>query len=156
MATKQGKSIRFAEKQVREVGRAGKGVKGIRLGKNDIVIGMEVVREGKSLLTATEKGYGKRTKLKAYRKQGRGGKGILNIKTTSKNGAAVSIASVGEDDEIIVMTASGKVIRQRVKEIKATGRLAQGVRLIKMTDDDRLVSVVNVPKEEEIEEGKNK
>ena len=154
LATKQGKSIRFAEKQVREVGRAGKGVKGIRLSKNDIVIGMEVVREGKSLLTATEKGYGKRTKLSAYRRQGRGGKGILNIKTTAKNGAAVSIAAVGEDDEIIVMTASGKVIRQRVKEIKATGRLAQGVRLIKMTDDDRLVSVVNVPKEETEEGGK--
>ncbi|HEY5039608.1 MAG TPA: DNA gyrase C-terminal beta-propeller domain-containing protein, partial [bacterium] len=153
LATKQGKSIRFSEKQVREVGRAGKGVRGIRLGKSDQVIGMEVVKEGKSLLTATEKGYGKRTKLAAYRKQGRGGKGILNIKTTAKNGLAVSIAAVGDDDEIIVMTASGKVIRQRVKEIKSTGRLAQGVRLIKMEDDDRLVSVVNVPKEEPTVEG---
>jgi len=149
LATRQGKSIRFSEKQVREVGRAGKGVKGIRLGKNDAVIGMEVVKDGKSLLTATEKGFGKRTKLNAYRKQGRGGKGILNIKTTAKNGLAVSIAAVGDEDEIIVMTKEGKVIRQRVKEIKSTGRLAQGVRLIKMGDDDRLVSVVNVPKEEE-------
>ena len=149
LATKQGKSIRFPEKQVREVGRAGKGVRGIRLAKNDAVIGMEVVREGKSLLTATEKGYGKRTKLSAYRKQGRGGKGILSIKTTAKNGLAISITSVGDDDEIIAMTASGKVIRQRVKEIKTTGRLAQGVRLIKMGDDDRLVSVVNVPKDED-------
>jgi DNA gyrase subunit A len=149
LATKQGKSIRFPEKQVREVGRAGKGVKGIRLGKNDMVIGMEVVKEGKCLLTATEKGYGKRTKLTAYRRQGRGGKGILNIKTTAKNGLAISITSVGDEDEIIAMTASGKVIRQRVKEIKTTGRLAQGVRLIKMSDDDRLVAVVNVPKEEE-------
>jgi DNA gyrase subunit A len=110
---------------------------------------MEVVQEGKSLLTATEKGFGKRTKFTAYRRQGRGGKGILNIKTTSKNGVAVSIASVGDQDEIIVMTASGKVIRQRVKEIKSTGRLAQGVRLIKMADDDRLVAVVNVPKDDE-------
>ena len=149
LATRQGKSIRFSEKQVREVGRAGKGVKGIRLGKNDMVIGMETVKEGKSLLTATEKGFGKRTKLNAYRKQGRGGKGILNIKTTAKNGLAVSIAAVGDEDEIIVMTKEGKVIRQRVKEIKTTGRLAQGVRLIKMGDDDRLVAVVNVPKEEE-------
>jgi len=152
LATKQGKSIRFSEKQVREVGRAGKGVKGIRLGKNDAVIGMEVVKEGKSLLTATEKGFGKRTKLSAYRKQGRGGKGILSIKTTAKNGLAVSIAAVGDEDEIIVMTKEGKVIRQRVKEIKTTGRLAQGVRLIKMGDDDRLVAVVNVPKEEEAAE----
>ncbi len=151
IATKQGKSIRFAEKQVREVGRAGKGVRGIRLGKNDMVIGMEVVKEGKSLLTATTKGYGKRTLLKAYRRQGRGGKGILNIKTTAKNGLAISITAVGDEDEIIAMTAEGKVIRQRVKEIKTTGRLAQGVRLIKMGDDDHLVSVVNVPKDEEVE-----
>ena len=151
LATKQGKSIRFAEKEVREVGRAGKGVRGIRLAKSDIVIGMEVVREGKSLLTATTKGYGKRTLLKAYRRQGRGGKGILNIKTTAKNGLAISITAVGDEDEIIAMTAEGKVIRQRVKEIKTTGRLAQGVRLIKMGDDDHLVSVVNVPKDEEAE-----
>jgi DNA gyrase subunit A len=149
LGTKQGKSIRFQEKEVREVGRAGKGVRGMKLGKGDLIIGMEVVKEGKSLVTATEKGYGKRTQLSAYRRQGRGGKGILNIKTTAKNGLAVSIAAVGDQDEIIVITASGKVIRQRVKEIKTTGRLAQGVRLIKMEDDDRLVSVVNVPKEEE-------
>jgi DNA gyrase subunit A len=148
LATRQGKSIRFAEKQVREVGRTGKGVRGIRLGKNDLVIGMEVVREGKALLTATQRGFGKRTPLKAYRRQGRGGKGILNIKTTAKNGLAVSITTVGDDDEIIVITASGKVIRQRVKEIKTTGRLAQGVRLIRMEEDDRLVSVINVPKDE--------
>ncbi|HVM31896.1 MAG TPA: DNA gyrase subunit A [bacterium] len=151
LATKQGKSIRFHEKFVREVGRAGKGVRGIKLGKGDAVIGLEIVDTAKSLLTSTEKGFGKRTKLSAYRPQGRGGKGILNIKTTSKNGMAVSIAVVGDEDEIIAMTASGKVIRQRVKEIKGTGRLAQGVRLIKLSDDDRLVSVVNVPKEEENE-----
>ena len=117
------------------------------------VIGMEVVREGKSLLTATQRGFGKRTPLKAYRRQGRGGKGILNIKTTAKNGLAVSITTVGDDDEIIVMTASGKVIRQRVKEIKTTGRLAQGVRLIRMEEDNRLVSVINVPKDEAGEGG---
>jgi DNA gyrase subunit A len=152
IATRQGKSIRFPEKQVREVGRAGKGVRGIRLAKNDLVIGMVLVEEGKSLLTSTEKGYGKRTNLSAYRRQGRGGKGILNIKTTAKNGQAISILTVADEDEIIAMTATGKVIRQRVKEIKTTGRLAQGVRLIKLGDDDRLVSVVNVPKDEDGEE----
>jgi len=151
LATRQGKSIRFPEKQVREVGRAGKGVKGIRLGKGDAVIGMVIVEDAKSLLTATTKGYGKRTLLKAYRRQGRGGKGILNIKTTAKNGVAISITAVADVDEIIAMTAEGKVIRQRVKEIKTTGRLAQGVRLIKMSEDDHLVSVVNVPKDEEAE-----
>ncbi|HVZ80041.1 MAG TPA: DNA gyrase subunit A [bacterium] len=149
LATRQGMSIRFQEKQVREVGRTGKGVRGCRLGKNDSVIGMVVVEDGKTLLTSTEKGYGKRTQMKQYRRQGRGGKGILNIKTTSKNGLAVGIAVVGDGDEIIVMTKEGKVIRQRVREIKTTGRLAQGVRLIKMSDSDRLVAVVNVPKEEE-------
>src|SRR5208283_6154411 len=107
------------------------------------------LQEGMSLLTATEKGFGKRTNFSAYRRQGRGGKGILNIKTTAKNGLAISITAVGDEDEIIAMTKEGKVIRQRVKEIKTTGRLAQGVRLIKMGDDDRLVSVVNVPKDEE-------
>ncbi len=152
IATRQGKSIRFAEKQVREVGRAGKGVRGIRLAKNDLVIGMVLVQEGKSLLTSTEKGFGKRTNLSAYRRQGRGGKGILNIKTTAKNGQAISILTVANEDEIIAMTATGKVIRQRVKEIKTTGRLAQGVRLIKLGDDDRLVSVINVPKEEDGDE----
>jgi DNA gyrase subunit A len=122
-------------------------VRGIRLAKNDLVIGMVLVEEGKSLLTSTEKGFGKRTNLSAYRRQGRGGKGILNIKTTAKNGQAISILTVANEDEIIAMTATGKVIRQRVKEIKTTGRLAQGVRLIKLGDDDRLVSVINVPKE---------
>ena len=148
LATRQGKSIRFAEKQVREVGRAGKGVRGMRLGKGDLVIGMEIVEDKSSLLTSTERGFGKRTKLSVYRRQSRGGKGILNIKTTAKNGQVVSVVSVADDDEIIAITASGKVIRQRVKEIKPTGRLAQGVRLIKLDADDRLTAVVTVPKEE--------
>ncbi len=152
LATRLGKSIRFHEKQVREVGRAGKGVRGIKLGKGDGVVGMEVVEEKMTFLTATEKGFGKRTKIAAYRRQSRGGKGILNIKTTAKNGPVVSVGKVADDDEIIVITAEGKVIRQRVKEIKVTGRLAQGVRLIKMSPEDRLVSVATVPKEEK-EEG---
>jgi len=152
LATKLGKSIRFHEKQVREVGRAGKGVRGIKLGKGDGVVGMETVEEKTTFLTATERGFGKRTKITAYRRQSRGGKGILNIKTTAKNGPVVSVAKVVDDDEIIVITAEGKVIRQRVKEIKSTGRLAQGVRLIKMGPEDRLVSVALVPKEEK-EEG---
>jgi DNA gyrase subunit A len=113
---------------------------------------MEVVDIKMTFLTVTERGFGKRTKITAYRRQSRGGKGILNIKTTAKNGPVVSVAKVVEDDEIIVITAEGKVIRQRVKEIKNTGRLAQGVRLIKMNPEDRLVSVVPVPKEEK-EEG---
>jgi DNA gyrase subunit A len=149
LATRQGKSIRFAEKQVREVGRAGKGVRGMRLGKGDTVVGMEVVADDRCLLTSTERGFGKRTKLGVYRKQSRGGKGILNIKTTAKNGLVVSVVSVAEDEEIIAITATGKVIRQRVKEIKPTGRLAQGVRLIKLDADDRLSSVVLVPREED-------
>jgi DNA gyrase subunit A len=91
--------------------------------------------------------------LGVYRRQSRGGKGILNIKTTAKNGQVISVVSVSDDDEIIAITASGKVIRQRVKEIKPTGRLAQGVRLIKLETDDRLSSVVRVPQEEEDGEG---
>jgi DNA gyrase subunit A len=149
LATRQGKSIRFTEKQVREVGRAGKGVRGMRLGKGDSVVGMEVVADDRCLLTSTERGFGKRTKLGVYRKQSRGGKGILNIKTTAKNGLVVSVVSVADDEEIIAVTATGKVIRQRVKEIKPTGRLAQGVRLIKLEADDRLSSVVTVPREED-------
>jgi DNA gyrase subunit A len=149
LATRQGKSIRFAEKQVREVGRAGKGVRGIRLDKADFVVGMQVVADDRCLLTSTEHGFGKRTKLGVYRRQSRGGKGILNIKTTSKNGLVVSVVSVADNEEIIAVTASGKIIRQRVKEIKPTGRLAQGVRLIKLDADDRLSSVVTVPQEED-------
>jgi DNA gyrase subunit A len=120
----------------------------MRLGKGDLVIGMEIVEDKSSLLTSTERGFGKRTKLSVYRRQSRGGKGILNIKTTAKNGQVVSVVSVADDDEIIAITASGKVIRQRVKEIKPTGRLAQGVRLIKLDAEDRLTAVVTVPKEE--------
>jgi DNA gyrase subunit A len=153
LATRQGKSIRFHEKQVREVGRAGKGVRGMRLGKGDAVVGMERVEDARSLLTATERGFGKRTKLAAYRRQSRGGKGILNIKTTAKNGQVVSVVSVLDTDEIIAITASGKVIRQRVKEIKPTGRLAQGVRLIKLDTDDRLTCVIRILREEEDGEG---
>jgi DNA gyrase subunit A len=151
LATRTGKGIRFSEKQIREVGRAGKGVRGIRLDKNDQVVGMQVIIEGKTLMTATDRGYGKRTKLTAYRRQGRGGKGILNIKTTPKNGIVVSIITVLDEEEFIAMTAEGKVIRQQVKEIKTTGRMAQGVRLIKLEENDRLVSVVSVPRESEEE-----
>jgi DNA gyrase subunit A len=116
-------------------------------------VGMEMAEDARSLLTATEKGFGKRTKLGAYRRQSRGGKGILNIKTTAKNGQVVSVVSVLDTDEIIAITASGKVIRQRVKEIKPTGRLAQGVRLIKLDTDDRLSCVIRILREDEDGEG---
>lgn len=150
LATHKGFCIRFPEKQVRIVGRTGKGVRGIRLQKEDRVVGLEIVRESVSLLTVTERGFGKRTKLSAYRRQSRGGKGILNIKVTAKNGAVVGVVAVTDEDEIIAVTAAGKVIRQRAREIKVTGRLAQGVRLIKLEEKDHLVSVAVVPQEEEI------
>jgi DNA gyrase subunit A len=150
LATRQGKSIRFAEKQVREVGRAGQGRSRHSPRIRPILwSGMQVVADDRCLLTSTERGFGKRTKLGVYRRQSRGGKGILNIKTTAKNGQVVSVLSVADHEEIIAVTASGKVIRQRVKEIKPTGRLAQGVRLIKLDADDRLSSVVTVPQEED-------
>lgn len=152
LATQKGLAIRFKEENVRDIGRSGKGVRGIRLGKDDEVIGMEVAGPSDCLLTATENGYGKRTKVREYRLQTRGGKGIINIKATKRNGNVVGIRRIKEEDDLMLMTTQGQVIRLSVKEISEIGRNTQGVRLVKLDEQDKLAAIAYIVKEEEVVE----
>jgi len=144
LGTRDGLSIRFSEKDVREIGRTGKGVIGIRLDEKNEVVGMEIVRDDSTILTVTENGYGKRSTLEDYRSQGRGGKGIITIKITEKNGRVTGIAQISEDDEILLITANGKVLRIRAKDISVQGRNTQGVRLFDIDEGDKVVSFAKV------------
>jgi len=141
IATKFGKAIRFGEKDIRAMGRTAAGVRAMTLGKRDEVIGMVAIGEtDKFIFTASEKGYGKKTETELYRKTRRGGKGILNLKVTPKIGNALSILGLAEED-ILVVTVSGKVIRFKTSQIRPSGRATQGVRLINLDDKDRVCSV---------------
>ena len=152
IATKDGKAIRFNEKGIRDMGRSAQGVRGVNLGKKDSVIGMEVITDKKTtLLSVTENGFSKRTEAQEYRIQSRGGKGIINLKVTSKNGSVVGLNLVSDKDEIMIITTKGMIVRCAVKDIRATGRSAQGVRMIKLEKGDKVVSVARVIKEEEEE-----
>ncbi len=144
LATKQGKAIRFSEKDVRPMGRTARGVKGIRLKEGDEVIAMDTVLKNATLLTITENGYGKRTSIEEYRKQKRGGKGIINIKTSERNGSAVDILEVREDDETMITTLGGFIIRAPVKDVRIQGRSTQGVRLMRLDEGDKVVAVAKV------------
>ena len=144
LATRNGKSIRFPESDAREMGRATQGVRGINLGPEDSVIGMVVVRRGGSLLTATERGMGKRSDVEDYRTQRRGGKGLINLKTTAKTGRVVAIREVTDDDELMLVTRNGVINRQSAAEIRVIGRNTQGVRLIMLDEGDELVDVARV------------
>ena len=149
LASRQGKAVRFQEKDVRDMGRTAKGVRAIKLGKKDEVIGMEIVRPEASLLTVTEGGFGKRTSFKEYRRQSRGGKGVINIKVTKKNGEVIGLKSVTEEDGIMIITQQGMVVRCSVKDIRIVGRNSQGVHLIRLGGKDRVSSVASVVKKEE-------
>jgi DNA gyrase subunit A len=152
LGTRDGLSIRFSETDVREIGRTGKGVIGIRLDEGNEVVGMEIVRDDSTILTVTENGYGKRSTLEDYRSQGRGGKGIITIKTTEKNGRVIGMAQVSEDDEILLITTNGKVLRIRTKDISVQGRNTQGVRLFDIDEGDKVVSFAKVVEREEEKE----
>jgi DNA gyrase subunit A len=153
ISTAQGMSIRFAETEVRSMGRAAFGVKGITLEPGDAVVSAEVVEKGTMLLTVTENGYGKRTVEDEYRVQGRGGKGIIDIKTTERNGMVVGAVQVKEDDEVMLVTSGGVLIRMGVKDISLIGRNTQGVRLITLDDEkEKVVGISHLPKDETSEE----
>ncbi len=155
LATKKGMAIRFPSSEVREMGRAAYGVSGIKLGKDDIVVGVQVIpknedaRKGLTILTVTENGYGKRTDINDYRLTGRAGKGVINISVSERNGNVIGIETVKGDDSIIVTTAKGIVIRTSTKDIREMGRNTQGVRIIKLSNGDKATSVVKVQKAEE-------
>jgi DNA gyrase subunit A len=148
IATKMGKAIRFGEKDIRSMGRTAAGVRGMTLAKKDEVIGMVAIgEEDKFIFTASEKGYGKKTEIELYRKTRRGGKGILNLKVTPKIGNALGILGVGEDD-LLIVTFSGKVIRIKTTAVRASGRATQGVRLINLDEQDRVCSVAKAGESE--------
>ena len=149
LATKDGKSLRFSEKNIRDMGRGARGVKGINLGAKDEVIGMlvfppDVEKTGSTILTVTALGFAKRSQFSAYRIQSRAGKGIINVKVTERNGVVVGALPVTEDAEIMVITKSGMIVRCSAKDVRQTGRSTQGVRLISLKKEDKVTSVVNV------------
>ncbi len=151
LATREGKAIQFPEKQVREMGRAASGVRGIRFGKKDEVIAMEIVDSQAKVLTVTTLGFGKKSIFKDYRLQSRGGKGVINVKLTAKNGEVASVLAVREEDEIILMTTGGMVVRCPVDQIRTSGRAAQGVHVIRIKGKDRVASAARVVAREEEE-----
>ncbi|HXJ85062.1 MAG TPA: DNA gyrase subunit A [Candidatus Methylomirabilis sp.] len=149
LATRHGMSIRFLEKDVREMGRATTGVRGIELEKDDAVIGMVIVKREATLLVVAEHGLGKRSELADYRIQHRGGKGIITLKRTEKTGEVVALKEVIPDDELMVITRHGVIIRLPVNDISVIGRNTQGVKVINLDDGDVVVDVARVVKEEE-------
>ena len=149
LATSTGMSIRFHESDVREMGRATGGVKGIELEKDDRVIGMVVVRERAELLVVSEKGIGKRSMIGDYRVQRRGGKGIITMQQTEKTGRLIALKDVIPEDELMMITKGGVIIRCPVEGIRISGRNTQGVKLMNLDADDRIVDVARVQKEED-------
>lgn len=152
MGTKLGMSIRFPESDVRAMGRAAAGVKGISLAKNDMVIDMDIVHEGATVLIVTENGYGKRTPIEEYRAQTRGGKGIKTLNVTQRNGAIVGLKVIRAEDDIMIITQAGVLIRLNVDTISTMGRYTQGVRLIRLDGEDQRVATVARVEKSEVEE----
>jgi len=152
IGTKKGMAIRFNEKDIRPMGRQAAGVRGIKLEKDDEVIGMIAVkRSGITILVVTEKGFGKRSDLNDYRITHRGGKGIITVKVNDKTGDMVAIKEVLDNDDVMIVTTKGYLIRQHIKDIKIMSRQAQGVKLIKLNHGDTIASVASVVTEEEEE-----
>jgi DNA gyrase subunit A len=149
VATKLGMTIRFAEEEVRPMGRGASGVRGVELEEGDEVITTDVVQEGVTILTITERGFGKRTPLEEYRLQGRAGKGTIDIKTGGRNGNVVGMLQVRDGDDLLVVTTKGKIIRMRVADISSQGRNTWGVRIIDLEPDDRVGSIARVEEQTE-------
>ncbi len=150
LATRLGKAIRFHESDVRSMGRNTEGVMGIRLGKDDEVVGMVVVRRpDETLLTATERGMGKRSEIRNYRFQARGGLGVINLKLSANSGPVVAVRAVTDDDQLMVITRNGVVNRQPVSDMRVIGRATQGVRLVNLDKGDSVVDVARVVGDDE-------
>jgi DNA gyrase subunit A len=149
LGTANGQSIRFHETDVRPAGRIARGVRGINLGPGDQVVGMEVLSYGQTMITVTENGYGKRTSIDEYPVQKRGGKGVITIKTNARNGQVVDILLVGEEDDLMLITNSGKLIRMAIDGISVIGRNTQGVKLIEISADERVIGVARLEEKEE-------
>ena len=149
LSTADGQSIRFKEEQVRPTGRGTFGVVGMKLDPGDKVVSMQILSLGADILTVAEGGYGKRTEMDEYRLQSRGGKGVITMKTTDKTGRVIGVQLVTEDDQLMMITNTGKIIRLRIKDIRVIGRNTQGVRLIELEEGERVVSVARLAEKEE-------
>ncbi len=153
LATHEGKAIRFAEEDVRSMGRVTRGVRGIRINEEDYLVGMVVEREGAALLTITENGYGKRTATEEYRLQSRGGKGISNYNITEKTGKIAAIRMVEEGEDLLLVTSGGIIMRTQVEEISLLSRSTQGVRVVRLGDGVKVIDIAGAAREEEEEIG---
>ncbi|MBW2432975.1 MAG: DNA gyrase subunit A [Deltaproteobacteria bacterium] len=149
LGSRGGKAIRFHESDVRPSGRVATGVRGMRLAEGDRIVGMEVLSHGQTLFAVTENGYGKRTSIDEYPVQKRGGKGVISIKTTQRNGKVVGILLVADDDDLMLMTNIGKVIRMQINTISVISRNTQGVKLMGMDADERVVGAARLAEKEE-------
>ncbi len=155
LASRNGKSIRFHEEDARPMGRVSRGVRGMTLEDDDVVIGMEIINPsftGSTIFTVTENGFGKRTELDEYRVQSRGGKGIITIKTTERNGCVVDIKQVTDENDLMLITDQGKIIRMQVAGFSVIGRNTQGVRLMVTEENERIVAVARLAEKEETDE----
>ncbi len=148
LGTRNGLAIQFSEEDVRAMGRSARGVKGMTLSNDDRVVDMVVVRPGTSILTICENGFGKRTDIEEYRQTHRGGKGIINIKTTERNGRVVAIKAVQDDDELMITSANGIMLRTDLSSLREIGRATQGVRVIRVEEGDRVAAVARIAREE--------
>ncbi|MEE9556923.1 MAG: DNA gyrase subunit A [Candidatus Adiutricales bacterium] len=154
LATSSGKAITFAENDVRSMGRSAAGVRGIRLAEEDLVVGMEILSEASevSILTVTANGFGKRSSVSDYRKQGRGGLGLITIKTSERNGPVIGVFQVVDEDELMLITDTGRIIRTRVKEIRVISRNTQGVKLIDISPEEKVSDVARLDEKDDDDE----
>jgi DNA gyrase subunit A len=151
IGTRDGMSIRFEETDVRPMGRTAYGVRGITLRDDDIVVGMEVVKPGGTVLTVTESGFGKRTEIEEYRVQSRGGVGVINITTSERNGLVVGVSYVQTGDELLVITQQGMILRMLTDDVRSIGRATQGVTIIDLEENDKVVSIARLVEKEDEE-----
>ncbi len=151
LASREGKAIRFTETDVRAMGRTARGVKGLSLRSGDTVVSMAVVERGGTLLTVTENGFGKRSRVEDYRRTKRGGKGVINVKTSERNGGVVAVPFVKEEDEVMVITAQGMILRLRVNGVNVMSRATQGVRLMQPEKSDKVVAIAKLVEKDEVE-----
>jgi DNA gyrase subunit A len=152
IGTETGMAIHFSEKDARPMGRTAYGVKGIELDEGDSVVSLQVVRAGGTVLTVTRNGYGKRTTLDEYRIQSRGGKGLIDIKASDRNGPVVGVNFLRGEEQVMLITEKGMIIRLNTAEISTIGRNTQGVRLIQLEEGDHLVSVARLAEREDDDE----
>jgi DNA gyrase subunit A len=149
LATSDGMAIRFHEGDIRPMGRTARGVKGITLNKGEKVIGAVSLRGGETLLTVTENGFGKRTPTSEYRTQRRGGRGLITIKCNARNGKVVEVKEVADNQELMVITRNGIIIRMAVADVSTMGRNTQGVKIISLKEDDKVIGVARIENDEE-------